>query len=272
MKTSSLSHHEKSIAGHVFAGRLPTEQRISSIFQTTTTQSRALLRAVMSKFQYELQEAIHDTLREELDSAQSDPNADGYLITVDSENVIEALNRQIASIDGTLPQIIKARHTVSTYEIAGSSYKKLSRPPSMTNPVSSDLLSAASLLATVLSLLYSTWYGEIKDARNSKIPLHDRGPVIDVAHTALWSRAVPLLAASALLAGALAPPSLQILLNTWHVWLTASSNYHYDPVEACFLGVFVVTIVLAVLTASATLSLVRLLQKLRSPLKAHVDN
>jgi hypothetical protein len=111
---------------HVFGGRLPTEQKISSLFQTTTTQSRALLRAVMSKYQYELQEAIHDTLREELGRAQPDPNTEGaYLITVDSENVIQALNRKIASIDGTLPQITKARNTVSTYEIAKSSYSKL---------------------------------------------------------------------------------------------------------------------------------------------------
>lgn len=114
------------LIGHVFGGRLPTEQNISFLFQTTTTQSRALLRAVMSKYQYELQEAIHDTLREELSRAQADPNTDGvYLITVDSENVIQALNRKIASIDGTLPQITKARNTVSTYEIAKSSYSKL---------------------------------------------------------------------------------------------------------------------------------------------------
>jgi len=89
----------------VFAGRLPTEQQICSLFQTTTTQSRALLRAVMSKYQYELQEAIYDTLREELSKSQPEPNGDGYLITVDSENVIAALNRQIAAINGTLPQM-----------------------------------------------------------------------------------------------------------------------------------------------------------------------
>ncbi|HEY8788095.1 MAG TPA: hypothetical protein VIM10_03025 [Actinopolymorphaceae bacterium] len=34
---------------HVFGGRLPSEQLISALFQTTATQSRALLRAVMSK-------------------------------------------------------------------------------------------------------------------------------------------------------------------------------------------------------------------------------
>lgn len=110
---------------HVFGGRLPTEQQISSLFQTTTTQSRALLRAVMSKYQYELQDAILNTLREKLEEARQDQNSDGYLITIDSENVIEALNRRITAIDGTLPQISKARGTVSTYEIAASSYKSL---------------------------------------------------------------------------------------------------------------------------------------------------
>src|SRR4051794_20961152 len=43
---------------HVFGGRLPSERQISALFQTTATQSRALLRAVMSKYQYELQTAI----------------------------------------------------------------------------------------------------------------------------------------------------------------------------------------------------------------------
>lgn len=110
---------------HVFAGRLPTEQQISSLFQTTTSQSRALLRAVMSKYQYELQDAINGTLRDELKKAQNDPNDGGYLITVDSENVIEAFNRKLAAIDGTLPQITKERNTVSTFVIPNSSHEKL---------------------------------------------------------------------------------------------------------------------------------------------------
>jgi hypothetical protein len=55
---------------HVFGGRLPSEQRISALFQTTSTQSRALLRAVMSKYQYELQDAIRGSLRDELHTAK----------------------------------------------------------------------------------------------------------------------------------------------------------------------------------------------------------
>lgn len=110
---------------NVFDGRLPSEQRISSLFQTTTTQSRGLLRAVMSKYQYELQDAIRGTLREVLDTAQGDPNSDDHLITVDSENIIEALNRQIIAIDGSLRQVGKLRNSASTYVIADDSYTQL---------------------------------------------------------------------------------------------------------------------------------------------------
>ena len=110
---------------NVFGGHLPSEQQISSLFQTTTTQSRGLLRAVMSKYQYELQDAIHGTLRDVLSAASDDPNSDGCLITVDSGNIIEALNRQIISIDGSLHQVSKLRNSASTYVIAKDSYDQL---------------------------------------------------------------------------------------------------------------------------------------------------
>ena len=111
---------------HAFDHRLPTEQQISALFQTTTTQSRSLLRAVMSKFQYELDDTIRATLAQALEGSQENPNVPGgRLLTVDSENVIEALNRRVASLDGSLPQVAKLRGTVSTYEIAPATYQRL---------------------------------------------------------------------------------------------------------------------------------------------------
>ena len=110
---------------HVFMA-LPDERTISALFQTTTTQSRGLLRAVMSKYQYELQSITRRTLETSVKSAVRDPSeSDTWNITIDSENVIEALNREIAAIDGTLPQISRARGTVSTFEMRNSSYEQL---------------------------------------------------------------------------------------------------------------------------------------------------
>jgi len=110
---------------HAFEGRLPTELEISALFQTTTSQSRSLLRAVMSKYQYELQSSIDATLADVLASAHKEDGYSVWNITIDSENVVEALNRKIARIDGTLPQITRAKNTVTTYEIAQSAYTAL---------------------------------------------------------------------------------------------------------------------------------------------------
>lgn len=110
---------------HVFEGQLPTEQQISALFQTTTSQSRALLRAVMSKYQYELQDAISASLTAALSTASRSNDTGPWTLTVDSENVIDALNRRLAATDGTLPQIVRAKNTITTYEIQNSAYQKL---------------------------------------------------------------------------------------------------------------------------------------------------
>jgi len=58
-------------------------------------------------------------------SAELSEEDDCYLITVDNENIIEALNRLIGSIDGTLPPIIRKTNTVSTYKLEKSSRKTI---------------------------------------------------------------------------------------------------------------------------------------------------
>ena len=135
----------------------------------------------------------------------------------------------------------------------------------MTSLVSGDLLSAATLLATIVSLLYTTWYSEINKARNTQIPLHGRPPIIKAVRTTLWTRAVPLIAAAVLLTAILAPTFVDALRNDWHLLTGKSVHWHYDPVQACFIGVFVVMLFLVVLTVSAAWSLTRVLKDLRKP-------
>lgn len=134
----------------------------------------------------------------------------------------------------------------------------------MTSPVSGDLLSAASLLTTVISLLYATWYAEIKDARNTQIPLHDRDPVKKLVRAVLWLRAGPLLTAAVLLTVILAPTFVGVLRYDWNELTTPSAHWHYDPVQGCFIGVFIVMLILVALTASAAWGLSSVLKKLRA--------
>jgi hypothetical protein len=132
----------------------------------------------------------------------------------------------------------------------------------MTTPVSGDLLSAASLLATIISLLYSIWYGEIKTARNIRIPLHYDENATKAVRGTLRYRAIPLLVSAILLALALGSPAADVLQGVWSAWMNSGDHSSYDPVQACFFGVFLITIMLFVLTLLPVCSLARLLRRL----------
>src|SRR5262245_25578063 len=107
-----------------FGGVIPSEQQVTRLFQTTTAGSRALLRAVMSKYQYQLQKPITKSLRDLLVSATKDDD-DIRTISVLNLNFVDELNRLLAEIDPTLPPVTKRRGSVSTYEIPASSFTKL---------------------------------------------------------------------------------------------------------------------------------------------------
>jgi hypothetical protein len=110
---------------HAFGGRIPSDSEVSRLFQTTDAQSRSLIRSVMSKFQYELQGEVDDTLRDLLASAKKQTGADDHDMVVHSENIVDELNRRIQTIDGTLPSIHKKRGTASTYVVKPSALKRL---------------------------------------------------------------------------------------------------------------------------------------------------
>ena len=113
---------------HVFQGELPSEQRVSALFQTTQTQSRALIRAVMSKYQYELQDHLKAAMTSTLSSATQDGGPDSpHVVLIDNDTIIEALNRALAGIDGSRQQISKLRDRLTSYEIPHPSYELLAR-------------------------------------------------------------------------------------------------------------------------------------------------
>lgn len=112
------------IVRHAFDEVIPNEQQISGLFQTTASESGALVRSVMSKYQYELQNAINGTCRSVLEGVHLD-SAGGLSVVIASSNLVGKLNLELAGIDGTLPQIAKKRGTVSTYFMEKSSYRAL---------------------------------------------------------------------------------------------------------------------------------------------------
>jgi hypothetical protein len=80
----------------------------------------------------------------------------------------------------------------------------------------SDILSAASLLLAVATVLYALWYPEILASININIPPYkeDRsGPLSDLKNT-LYSRAIPLFIMTLLVAGVFIPDALKIISET----------------------------------------------------------
>ena len=108
-----------------FDNRIPDEQDVSRLFQTTTNESRSLIRSVMSKYQYQLKDAIDRSLTRLLEVAEHPDEEGSFMVTINSINLVDELNRVLAGIDGSLPSVAKKKGSVSTYEIEPSSYARL---------------------------------------------------------------------------------------------------------------------------------------------------
>lgn len=108
-----------------FNGVIPDERIVSSLFQTTLTESRSLIRSVISKYQYQLKSHVERTLSSSLTAANRLNNTQDYTVVINSQNVVNELNKALADIDGSLSPVGKRKGSVSTYEISPSSYNRL---------------------------------------------------------------------------------------------------------------------------------------------------
>jgi hypothetical protein len=113
------------LISHAFGGEIPDEQRVSSLFQTSATESRSLIRAVMSKYQYQMRGFVEQTLKKLLAKAECEEKGAPHSLVVHSQNLVDELNRILAGIDGNLPSVTKKKGSVATYEISSSSFEKL---------------------------------------------------------------------------------------------------------------------------------------------------
>lgn len=123
--TDMLEYRLFLLIESTFGGRIPDENTVSSLFQTSPTESRSLIRAVISKYQYQLKSYIEATLQSVLASASRDNGVGPYFVSINSHNVVSELNKILGEIDGSLTSVTKKKGSVSTYEITASSYTRL---------------------------------------------------------------------------------------------------------------------------------------------------
>jgi hypothetical protein len=130
----------------------------------------------------------------------------------------------------------------------------------------SDLLSAASLLLAIVTVLYGMWYPEIMKSLETEVPDHPaarRKPRGEVA-AMRRNRALPLMTATILLAAVFLPDALKIVLqSTGSIVSNGISAFaKYSAVATAFVLVEILALYFAAYFAAVWVSFGRLLKML----------
>ncbi len=123
----------------------------------------------------------------------------------------------------------------------------------------SDVLSAASLLLAVSTVLYALWYPEIMVSININIPQYreDRtGPLSEIKNT-YYSRAIPLFLITLIVAGVFIPDAIKIIFET--IGYISQDNpdviLTYSSVKTAFVIVVVLSVALVIQTGGMLIKL-----------------
>jgi len=120
-------HRLYFLTKYFFEGRLPSEAEVSSMFQLTRSRSRSLLRYVITRFHYDLENETRKTLINALSQAQFDEDKEEYRLNLQSDIVLEELNRIIGMVAPNLDPITKVRNMARTYSISVDSFSILGK-------------------------------------------------------------------------------------------------------------------------------------------------
>ena len=129
-----------------------------------------------------------------------------------------------------------------------------------------DVLTAATLLATAVALLYTAWSPEVSAAlaldRTDWPVLANRTAPIGQISRALRNRAWPLAAVAGLQALILLPAAWGAMASS--VEAAARGGAHYDAVRAALVAVWTTMLLLALAAAQQVLGLLRHLRDFRT--------
>lgn len=101
-----------------------------------------------------------------------------------------------------------------------------------------DLLSAASLLLAIVSVLYGLWYVEIVAAAERSVPFHveDRTKPLAEVREVLMGKAVPVALAACLVAAVFLPDTVRLMIESTQFYAREglSGILRYDAVGTSF--------------------------------------
>lgn len=131
----------------------------------------------------------------------------------------------------------------------------------------SDLLSAASLLMTVIAILYSLWYPEltkILEIKPSQYKEDNIGPMRQVLRV-LLGKALPLSVMALIVAFVFLPDAVKICIEGYTEFKIKGCNafINYDAVRTAYVLVFTFSIVLALYVVTVSWKVLQLWRELR---------
>lgn len=110
---------------HQFEGTIPDEHTVSGMFQMSSSESRSIIRAVISKYQHQLSDSLEKTICRVLSSAQPSTIDDTFSVIIRNRNIVDAINQRLAMIDPALSPIERQRRSVCAYSIQQSALRRL---------------------------------------------------------------------------------------------------------------------------------------------------
>jgi len=129
-----------------------------------------------------------------------------------------------------------------------------------------DILSAASLLLAIVTVLYALWYQELTSALQTEIPIHKEEYPKSLAtlKKVFFSRAIPLFLSSVTVSFVFLPDAITIVIQVIDAWATdnISKNFVYSSVKTAICVVVVFSIGIAVHSGSILIRINGLIKRM----------
>jgi hypothetical protein len=114
-----------SLIKYYYGDRLPTEEEVSSMFQLTPTRSRSLIRNVRTRFRYDLEYQIKNTMKNVLLSAKKNEEGSDFRVCIQSDYVLAEVRRLTNKVAPRDESIRKITDSTRVYYIPCDTYQKL---------------------------------------------------------------------------------------------------------------------------------------------------
>jgi Holliday junction resolvase RusA-like endonuclease len=106
-----------------FNGRIPNELEVSSMFQLPESRSKNLILYVLTRFRYDLETDIQNTLKDIINDATQLNDDNEFRVYIESKNMVEEFNRIIARAGGRNRRLARIQGESNMYCITSDSFK-----------------------------------------------------------------------------------------------------------------------------------------------------